>query len=243
MRGTLTMARAEMTRVLRNKRYLLFTIALPVVLYVAIGRQITGTEDGVSFRTFYMVAMAALGAFSGALTGNAQRISQERKDGWVRQLRLTALPAHSYVVAKILASMATSVPSIVGVLGVARLTGGINLALWQWLAIGTAVWVGTLMFSALAVAIGYQFMPDVVQPITMFIYLIMSVLGGIWVQFSGGIMHRISEVLPTYQIIQVGIDTVTKTAVSATAIVTIAAWLAAATALAVVSVRRTAETV
>jgi ABC-2 type transport system permease protein len=243
MRGTMTMARAEMRRVLRNKRYLMFTIALPMVLYLAVGRQIHGTEDGTSYRTFYMVAMAALGSFSGSLMGNAQRISQERKDGWIRQLRLTALPAHSYVVAKVIAAMATSVPSIVGVLAVGRLGGGINLALWQWVAIGASVWVGTLLFSALAVALGYQFMPDVVQPITMFVYLIMSVLGGIWVQFNGGVMHRIAEALPTYRIIELGTDVVTRTSVPVAAIATLAAWLVGFGALAVLSVRRTAETV
>jgi hypothetical protein len=43
-----------------------------------------------------MISMAMFGAFSGALTGNAQRISQEKKDGWIRQLRLTpqTRPAH-----------------------------------------------------------------------------------------------------------------------------------------------------
>jgi ABC-2 type transport system permease protein len=147
------------------------------------------------------------------------------------------------VVAKVIAAMATSVPSIVGVLTVGRLGGGINLALWQWVAIGASVWVGTLLFSALAVAIGYQFMPDVVQPITMFIYLIMTVLGGIWVQFNSGLMHRIAETLPTYRIIELGTDVVTRSSVPVAAIATIAAWLAGFAALAVLSVRRTAETV
>jgi ABC-2 type transport system permease protein len=239
----LALTRAEMMRVGRNKRYLIFTLALPVVLYLAVGRQVKGMEAGIPFRAFYMVAMASLGAFSGALTGNAQRISQERKEGWVRQLRLTALPAHSYVVAKVLASMATSVPSIVAVLVAAKLAGGINLALWQWLAIGGSVWIGTLAFAALAVAIGYRFMPDVVQPITMFIYLVMSVLGGIWVQFNGGIMHKISETLPTYQIVKIGTDVVSQTSVSATSVITILAWLAGFTALAVLAVRRMSETI
>lgn len=84
MRGTLMLARLEMVRVLRNRRYLLFTIGLPVVLYLTIGRT-RAQAYGVNFSAFYMVAMASIGAFSGALTGNAQRISQERKDGWIRQ--------------------------------------------------------------------------------------------------------------------------------------------------------------
>ena len=75
------------------------------MLYLIVAK--TGkTEAGVAFTAYYMVAMATFGAFSGALNGNAIRISQERKDGWIRQLRLTPLPANAYVVAKILTSMA-----------------------------------------------------------------------------------------------------------------------------------------
>ena len=55
-----------------------------------------------------MVSMATFGAFAGALTGNAQRISQEKKEGWIRQLRLTPLPANAYVIAKILVSLVTT---------------------------------------------------------------------------------------------------------------------------------------
>ena len=112
MKATLSLAQTEVLRLSRNKRYMIFSIALPVMLYLVFGKQASATAYGVEFKAFYMVGMASVGAFSGALTGNAQRISQERKDGWIRQLRLTALPPGSYVVAKIIASMATTVPSI-----------------------------------------------------------------------------------------------------------------------------------
>ena len=80
MTGTLTLSRLEIKRVLRNKRYLLFTIGLPVVLYVSFGRT-HSLAYGVGFKAYYMIAMASIGAFSGALNGNSMRISQERKDG------------------------------------------------------------------------------------------------------------------------------------------------------------------
>jgi ABC-2 type transport system permease protein len=56
------------------------------------------------------------------------RISQERKDGWIRQLRLTSLPANAYVLAKVIASMVTTVPSVVIVLALGRCYGGVHLA-------------------------------------------------------------------------------------------------------------------
>ena len=243
MGGTLALAKIEIARLRRNKRYMMFTLALPVVLYLLVAKQVQHvTAYGVAYKAYYMVAMASFGAFSGALTGNAQRISQERKDGWIRQLRLTPLPPQSYVLAKVIASLAVSIPSIVIVFALGRYYGGVELAGWKWLAIGVAVWLGTLIFSALAVAIGYRFMPDTVQPMTMFVYLIMTFLGGVWFALNGT-LQDIGQALPTYQIIRIGTDVIATGTVSVTAIAVILAWLAGGIALATLAVRATAETV
>jgi len=243
MGGTLALARIEIVRLRRNKRYMMFTLALPVVLYLLVAKQVQHvTAYGVAYKAYYMVAMASLGAFSGALTGNAQRISQERKDGWIRQLRLTPLPPQSYVIAKVIASLATSIPSIVIVLLLGRFYGGVELAGWKWVVIGVAVWVGTLVFAALAVAIGYRFMPDTVQPMAMFVYLIMTFLGGVWFALTG-VLQDIGQVLPTYQIIKVGTDVIGTGTVPVGSVAVIFAWLAGFVILAWLAVRATAETV
>lgn len=243
MGGTLALARIEMVRLRRNRRYMIFTLGLPVVLYLLVAKQVNhATAYGVAYKAYYMVSMAAFGSFSGALTSNAQRISQERKDGWIRQLRLTTLPPQSYVIAKIIASLATSVPSIIIVLALGRFYGGVQLAGWKWLVIGVAVWLGTMTFAALAVAIGYRFAPDTVQPITMFVYLVMTFLGGIWFAL-GGMLQNIGKALPTYQIIKIGTDVIGTGNVSASSVVIILAWLVGFIALAWLAVRATAETV
>jgi ABC-2 type transport system permease protein len=226
MTGTLVLARLEVLRVLRNKRYLIFTIALPVVLYLAFGRQNT-TAYGVGFKAFYMIAMASIGAFSGALSGNVQRISQERKDGWIRQLRITSLPA-------------TSVPSIVIVLALGRFYGGVQLAPWKWIAIGLVIWLGSLAFAALAIAIGYRFMPDAAQPIAMFVYLGMSLLGGLWFPLTGA-LGKFAQALPTYQVTRIGTDIIGQGTFPMSKLAIILAWLAGFVALAALSVRSTAE--
>lgn len=242
MGGTLALARVEMSRVRRNKRYMIFTLALPIALYLLVAKEAEhATAYGVAYKAYYMVSMASFGAFSGALTGNAQRIAQERKEGWIRQLRLTALPPQAYVIAKVIASLATSVPSIVIVLLLGRFYGGVHLALWKWLVIAVAVWLGTLVFAALAVAIGYRFMPDTVQPVTMFVYLVMAFLGGIYFALNG-VLSDIGQVLPTYQIIKIGTDVIGTGSVSTASIAVTLAWLAGAVALATLSVRATAET-
>ena len=200
MSGTLALAKAEISRLRRNKRYLIFTVALPVMFYLVFGKSKT-TGYGVSFAAFYMVGMAAFGAFSGAFNNNTIRISQERKDGWIRQLRLTPLPANSYVVAKILASMVTTVPSIVIVFLLGRFYGGVQLPTWKWIVCALAIWVGTLIFAALAVALGYKLDPDSVQPVTIVVFFFFSIFGGLWfpLQRCAAEVRRVHAHLPGRQ--------------------------------------------
>jgi ABC-2 type transport system permease protein len=242
MRGILLLTQAEVNRLRRNRRYLLFTIALPVILYLIVGKQ--GSKAyGVDFAAYYMVAMATFGAFAGALNGNAIRIAEERKVGWIRQLRLTPLPANAYVVAKILTSMVISVPTIVIVLLLGRFYGGVHLdALWQWFVIAVIVWLGSTIFAALAVAIGYRFAPDQVQPITFLVYFTFTILGGIWFPLSG-VLQNIGKGTPTYEAVKISTDVIGNVSVPYGLVLGLVAWLLLFAALATLSVRSMTESV
>ncbi len=241
MRGILQLTQAEINRLRRNRRYLIFTVGLPVILYLIIAKQ-GNKAYGVEFTAYYMIAMATFGAFAGALNGNSIRISEERKVGWVRQLRLTPLPANAYVIAKIFASMATTIPSIVIVLLLGRFYGGVHLAIWQWLVIAVVVWLGSTIFAALAVAIGYRFPPDQVQPITMLVYFAFTILGGIWFPLSGA-LQTIGKGTPTYEAVKISTDVVGNTSVPAGLVIGLVVWLAIFAGLATLSVRSMSESV
>jgi ABC-2 type transport system permease protein len=242
MKGILLLTRAEINRLRRNKRYFLFTIALPIVLYLIVARTTTSTAYGVRFAAYYMVAMASFGAFSGALNSNVIRISEERKVGWIRQLRLTPLPANAYVVAKLLTSLATTIPSVVIVFLLGAAYGHVHLPAWQWIVIGVVVWLGSMIFAALAVAIGYRFAPDQAQPITMLIYFVFTILGGIWFPL-GGVLQKIGQGTPTYEAVRVSTDVIGGITVPAGLVIGLVIWLAVFLGLATLSVRSMAEAV
>ena len=241
MGGTLSLTKAEISRLRRNKRFLIFTVALPVMFYLIFGKT-TSTGYGVSFKAFYMVGMASFGAFSGAFNNNALRISQERKDGWIRQLRLTPLPAYAYVVGKILASMVTTVPSIAIVFLLGRFYGGVQLPVWKFLVCAIAIWIGTLIFAALAVACGYKLDPDSVQPVVLVVFFFFSIFGGLWFPLSGA-LRKFGEFTPTYQIVKISTDVIGQGTAALVNVIGIVAWFAIFVALATLAVRSTAETV
>ena len=241
MGGTLSLTKAEISRLRRNKRFLIFTVALPVMFYLIFGKT-TSTGYGVSFKAFYMVGMASFGAFSGAFNNNALRISQERKDGWIRQLRLTPLPAYAYVVGKILASMVTTVPSIAIVFLLGRFYGGVQLPVWKFLVCAIAIWIGTLIFAALAVACGYKLDPDSVQPVVLVVFFFFSIFGGLWFPLSGA-LKKVGEFTPTYQIVKISTDVIGLGSVALVNVIGMVVWFAIFVILATWAVRGTAETV
>ncbi|MEV6173375.1 ABC transporter permease [Streptomyces sp. NPDC051954] len=175
----------ELTRALRNRKFLFFSVLYPSILFLLIAGNADSTTKvdgtGLTLPTYMMVSMASFGALTAVLMGNSERIAKERENGWVRQLRLTSLPGRGYVLAKTASAAVVSLPSIVVVFAVAAVVKDVRLDAWQWLALTGAIWAGSLVFAALGVAIGYLASGDAVRPITMITYFGLSILGGLWI--------------------------------------------------------------
>ncbi|KJY15941.1 MULTISPECIES: ABC transporter permease [Streptomyces] len=178
------LVKLEITRALRNKKYLFFTVLYPAALFLMLGGTLDGTTKvmgtELTMPAFYMVAMASFGALTAVLMGNSERIAKEREQGWVRQLRLTALPGRGYVLAKTASAGVLSLPAILAVFAVAAAVKDVRFDAWQWFALVGAIWAGSLVFAALGVAIGYLASGDTVRPVTMLFYFGLSILGGLW---------------------------------------------------------------
>ncbi|MDY0813427.1 ABC transporter permease [Kitasatospora purpeofusca] len=193
-----TLIRLEILRTLRNRRYLLFTIAYPALMYLFFIHAYSADTPagGLPVKTYFMVSMATFGAVGAVLTGSAQRISLERKSGWVRQLRLTALPGQAYTVGKIAAAAVTTLPAILVVFAVGA-GQGVSLTAGQWAGLVAALWLGSFVFAALGVALGYAAAPDSVQSIVMIAYMAMALFGGTWFPVSGS-LESVARFNPVY---------------------------------------------
>lgn len=199
-----TLIKLEILRTLRNRKFMFFSVIYPSVLYLIISGTNSDTttlpHTHLTMQLYYLVAMASFGALTAVLMGNSERIAKEREKGWVRQLRLTALPGHGYVTAKIASAATVTFPSIVVVELVAVLVKNVRMEAWQWVALTVSVWAGSLVFAALGVAIGYIASGDAVRPITMIIYFALSLLGGLWMPSTifPQWLQDIADWLPTH---------------------------------------------
>lgn len=226
-----SLIRLEILRVLRNRRYLFFTVIFPVMMFFFYASTNFGTQsfNGVSPKTYYMVSMATFGTVGAALN-TAMRIALERKSGWTRQLRLTALPGWAYVLSKVAAAGTVTLPAVLAVFG-AGVAEGVHFPLVTWLGMGVAVWGGGFVFSAAGVALGYAAAPDTVQPITMVGYMGLAFLGGSWFPLSGG-LKSVGQYTPVYLYNELARYPVNGVSVGASQVIGLAAYLAVFAALA-----------
>ena len=206
MTGFLTL---EMRRCVRDVRYLLIAVALPIGLYLlftglfgAHGQR----AQGLPQPTELMVAMIAYGAMWAVFSATGPRIAHERAIGWDRQLRATPLSPAAALSGKLLTALAAALPAMALVALTAVLSHHVQLSAAQWLAILTTMWAGVLPLALLGLAIGYLTADDIAFPITMALYFALGALGGLWIPLSVMplAMVQIGQALPSNSVAQLG---------------------------------------
>lgn len=222
-----TYLRMEITRLLRNRRVLIFGMLMPVALLLIFGRTQDADIDGVPVSAYLMVSMGLFGAMSAAI-GSGGSIAVERGLGWNRQLRLTPLTPSRYVAVKVLLSLVMALPPLLVVYAIGALVLDVRLAATTWLLAGLGSWLGALPFAALGVVIGYLAKPDSAQQITGLVYMLLSAFGGLWipVETMPRLMRDIAEATPAYWVGQVARSPLFHGGLSGHALLVLAAWTA-----------------
>jgi ABC-2 type transport system permease protein len=225
----------------RNVRFLVLTVALPLLLFLLYANLYRGQDagDGLTVVAYLMVSMASFGCIGAAINTGA-RIAIERQVGWNRQLRLSALPGSSYLVAKAIVSMLVTLPALILVFLAGATVGGVQLSAGQWLATGLAVWLGLIPFAVLGLVIGFAGSVDTVQPISMITYLGLSILGGLWfpVEAFPEFLQQIAKLTPSYWLADLGRTVVAGQGVPTEAVLVLAGWTLVLGAVGVWAYRR-----
>lgn len=198
---TLRYIALEARRAFRNRRFLIFTVIMPVALFLLYSQiwQDGISPDGVSTAAYLMTSMAAFGAMSGSMS-TGMRVAQERASGWNRQLRLTPLRPSSYLIGKGIVGMLVALPALVLVYLAAVLVEHVDLSIAELLTSGALTWLAIIPFAVLGLVIGYLATPDSAQPIYMICFMLMSFLGGILIplQVFPDSIANVAHIMPSY---------------------------------------------
>jgi ABC-2 type transport system permease protein len=196
--------RAEVLRAFRNRRFLVFSVGFPLVIYVLIAAPNRGVHDlegsRISAPLYFMVGLATLGTMNSVLAGGA-RISIERTIGWTRHLRATPLRPRTYFATKVVTGYLTALVAIAA-LYAAGISLGVDLSAPQWLRMTGLLLAGLLPFAALGIMLGHLVGVDALGPAIGGTSGLLSFLGGAWFPLGPGFVHDVAQALPSYWLVQ-----------------------------------------
>jgi ABC-2 type transport system permease protein len=233
----------ELVRLYRSPSLLTFTVIMPVASYVVFSAVSSGTDNGLAITTIMMIGLAGYGAMIGVLSLGAS-VSNERTQGWLRQLRITPLRPWHVVIVKAFVSMTVAIPSILGVGLAGFVQHDITLSPGRWVAIVALMWVGTIPFALLGLAMGYALPPNVANSASFLTFFALSVLGGLLIPieaFPAGMRH-FAHALPSNRYAELGWRAAAGHAPTGTGALVLGAWTALFLVLAVTAYRRSAAT-
>jgi ABC-2 type transport system permease protein len=176
----------EIRRLLRNRRTVMFTVVVPVLFFLLFGLNSAYATDRVgrgNESAFIMISMALYGAVLATASGGAM-VSVERLLGWSRQLRITPLAPGAYIAIKMTTSLVLGLAAVLAVYVVGLLTHKPAMPAGLWVATGAALWIGSLLFAAFGLFVGYLLPSENVMQIIGFSLMLFSFGGGLFVPLS-----------------------------------------------------------
>lgn len=203
MTGSLYL-RYEVLRTFRNRRFLVFSLGFPLVMFLVVGGSNRhAVLDGISFPLYYMIGMTSWGAMA-AIIASGARIAAERHDGWTRQLRITPLPARAYFASKVVSGYLLAGLSMVVLYAVGS-TLGVRLSAQQWLIMTGLLLVGLVPFVILGIMLGHILTAESAGPAVGGLTAVFALLGGTWYPLAtGGVLLRLVKCVPSYWLVQAG---------------------------------------
>jgi ABC-2 type transport system permease protein len=182
----LTILMLEVRRLTRNRRTLIFAFVAPVLILLLFGVNQAFTTQRIgdgNLSAFIMISVSLYGATLATTAGGAM-VSIERAAGWSRQLRLTPLSPAAYIAVKTLTAMVLGLASVIGVFAVGRATGKPELPGAMWFATGASVWIGSVVFAAFGLMLGYILPTENVMQFLGLIMGLLSFAGGLFIPLS-----------------------------------------------------------
>jgi ABC-2 type transport system permease protein len=181
-----TALKLEVRRLLRNRRTVIITIVFPVLFFLIFGLNKAYALDDIghgNVAAFVMISLALYGAVFAATSGGAL-VSIERAQGWSRQLRLTPLAPAAYIAMKVITALILGAGSIAVVYIAGALTHKASMPVYLWVVTALCVWVGSLLFAAFGLFMGYLLPTENVMQLMSLMLTLLSFAGGLFIPLS-----------------------------------------------------------
>ncbi|WP_462418800.1 ABC transporter permease [Kytococcus sp. Marseille-QA3725] len=184
-----TYLRIDTVRILRNVSNLVFTIGLPVFMYLifSASQEDTGFPlPGGDVDALIAVNLATYGACT-ACTSIGALTAWEKQQGWTRQVLLTPLSPLGFALQKVVTALVVAAAPMVLVLSIAAATGA-EAFLGTWLRAGLVGWLGSSLFALFGLLMALLIRSDASIGIATGSLVVFAFLGNIFMPLSGWLL-------------------------------------------------------
>lgn len=179
----------DLQRILRNRRALVFTIAIPTLMYVIFGANASGSGDMIgsaNTAAYVLIHMAVYGAIL-ATTTTAASVAIEQQAGWTRTLLMTPLTSAAYVLSKVIVALAVAAMPL-ALLSVVGVFTGAKAPVGLWILSILLGWLGSSLFAAFGLAVGFALRSDAATQVLGGVLTLMAFAGGLFVPLKGAML-------------------------------------------------------
>ena len=206
-----------------NIFFMLFTIIMPVGMYLLFG-MLMGDLEGGQVRGLIMVNMAAYGGLGAAVTAGTQ-VQEDQRNGFLRQLIVAGMSARTFLIGSVIAASAVIIPALVAVIAVGLATG-VDVGLLPVAATLVVLWLGLLPTILIGLVLGMVLKGGAAMAGGVVTMMAMAILGGLWMplEMFPGWMQTLGQFIPTYWISRLGEWTLYGGDLPAVGLLVIGAW-------------------
>ena len=200
---SLTFLRLEISRMLRNRRTLVFTLIMPPAFFLLFGGLSDAYQHQVAGRgnvsAYLMISFAVYGSMI-ANTSAGASVAVERALGWSRQLRLTPLDPMAYIATKVMTAMVLGAVSVAIVFTVGAASGAVQMPTSAWIISGVVAWFCAIVFAAFGLFMGYLLPSENVMQILGPVLALLALMGGLFVPLDvlSHTLRTLAEYTPAY---------------------------------------------
>jgi ABC-2 type transport system permease protein len=202
----------EFWKYLRLPLYCLLTIFFPVMFYVLFGLLMNrdGHMGGTSVCAYLIASYGTYGVMGAALYANGVGVATERGLGWLQVKRASPMPPSAYFAAKFAVSMIFSAASVLTLLTLGTLFGGVHFAMATAVQLVLTLVVGAIPFCAMGLVIGCFAGPNSAAAMVNMIYIPLSFASGVFfpIEKLPKFVQSLAPVLPPYHLAQLALGLV-----------------------------------
>lgn len=194
-----TYVRIELTRQIRDVGNLMFTIFMPVLMYLLFGNMFGGGGEAAgngNVKFYIMASMAAYGA-AVATTSIAGTAATESLLGWGRQVALTPMKPAGFVMSKVFVALIVAAVSAAAVFALGSATGA-KADDWRiWTVSYVVAVLGSSIFALYGMGVGMSFKSETAIGVASGGMVFFAFFGNVFLPLSGTMLD-IARFTPMY---------------------------------------------